>query len=601
MRERTKRRLGAVVVVVLLVAGSAAGAEPESPAASVVPAQGKAKGHTKPKRGPRDDLFRGELGPLSMVPTPQPVLGNIIDKDAAVRLGKAFFWDVQTSSDGQVACASCHFQAGVDKRTLNTIHPGNQEFQAVSGPGQDFNGVSITTDDRVGSQGVVFACFQSISSALNNPVDVCLAPPQTGCAPDPIQELFRRTGNRSVTGRNSPTMIGAVFNRQNFWDGRANDVFNRVDPFGNTGNSGPGGGSGGGGGSSGPGGGGSSGPGSGTGIRNASVSSAALEFMTDSLASQAVGPPGDSTEMSCFGRPFKKANSIGAKLVPRQPLQFQKVAPTDSVFGSLAFPRSASPANGLICGSGNEVHRCTYQELIRDAFGAAVANNAVEQFSNIWGQAVQAYVATLIPNDTPFDRFLAGDDEALTRDQERGLGTFRGKGQCVHCHAGPELTDASVSFFREKGPINEDGGDQGFHNIGVRPTAEDLGRAGVGPKGVSFSASGARADRGAFKTVQLRNVGLTAPYFHNGGKATLEQVVDFYSRGGDFRNPELGKRIRNLGLSPDEQREVVEFLRNGLTDCRVKNERAPFDHPSLVVPNGPTLPAVGAAGTGPCP
>jgi cytochrome c peroxidase len=81
------------------------------------------------------------------------------------------------------------------------------------------------------------------------------------------------------------------------------------------------------------------------------------------------------------------------------------------------------------------------------------------------------------------------------------------------------------SLARRKGLINEDGGDQGFHVIGVRPTAEDLGRKGLGPAGVSFSVSGANADRGAFKTAALRNVKLTAPYFHSGGKATLTEVV----------------------------------------------------------------------------
>jgi cytochrome c peroxidase len=97
------------------------------------------------------------------------------------------------------------------------------------------------------------------------------------------------------------------------------------------------------------------------------------------------------------------------------------------------------------------------------------------------------------------------------------------------------------------------------------------------------------------------NVKLTAPYFHNGGKRTLADVVDFYNRGGDFSNPELAKRIKPLSLDAGDQTALVDFLTNGLTDCRVEKERAPFDHPALAVPNGPTLPAVGQNGTGSCP
>ena len=214
---------------------------------------------------------------------------------------------------------------------------------------------------------------------------------------------------------------------------------------------------------------------------------------------------------------------------------------------------------------------------------------------------MQAYEATLIPSDTPLDRYLAGNQNAMTSNQQRGFDRFKGKGNCTKCHAGSELSDATVGFAAAQGLINEDGGDQGFHNIGVRPTAEDLGRKGLGPNGVSFSVSGANADRGAFKTAALRNVKLTAPYFHDGGKATLTDVVAFYSRGGDFANPEKAQRIQPISFDAQDTAAVVDFLTNALTDCRTEKERAPFDHPSLVVPNGTNLPAVGAAGTGTCP
>jgi cytochrome c peroxidase len=439
---------------------------------------------------------------------------------------------------------------------MNTLNPGpNNIFESggVTAPGQIFNASNITKDDRAGSQGIVGSKFRSIDPNPRNPADIC--------DPDQTAPFFR---DRRVTGRNAPSVIGAAFNVDNFWDGRASHDFNGSDPFGSTGNAAfP------------------------AGFAGGLVTNA-------SPASQADGPANNEVEMSCAGRPFNGPNSLAAKLLARQPLGLQVVSQTDSVLGGIAaFPFGLTK---------------TYQQLINDAFGAnsAIAKNARDRFSRIWGQAVQAYISTLTPDQTPLDLFLAGNQSTLTANQQRGLGVFSGKGQCSKCHAGPELTDASFTFLARKGPINEDGGDQGFHNNGVRPTAEDLGRAGLGPKGVSFSRSRAAVDHGAFKTPGLRNVKLTAPYFHNGGKKDLESVVDFYNKGGDFPNPELAKRIRMISLDSNEKSALVDFLRNGLTDPRVECERKPFDHPSLAVPNGdPTAPlpdrmlklaAVGAAG-----
>ena len=428
------------------------------------------------------------LVPLATVPAPQPSGGDIKNFANAVILGKAFFWDAQASSDGVIACASCHWNAGAD--------------------------------DRPGSVGVVPARFVSISPDPNHAADSCVV---TGTV-------------RQVTGRNAPVNIAAIFFRDNFWDGRANHTFNGFDPFGQTANQ--------------------------TGAVGTPIANA-------SLASQSVGPPPNAVEMSCAGRPFNGSNSIAAKLLARTPLGKQLVAPDDGVLGAL----SNFPNPGLNRG---------YRQLIADAFGSDVANNAESLFSRIWGEAIQAYESTLSPDQTPLDRFLAGDQTALTDRQKSGLGLFQsGKGSCTKCHAGGELSDATFTFFDKNGAINEDGGDQGFHNNGVTATAADLGRAGTGPNGASFSVSGSVFDRGAFKTSGLRNVGLTAPYFHNGGKATLHDVVDFYARGGDFANPEKAKRITGFTISADETDALVDFLANGLTDCRVKRDAAPFDHPQL--------------------
>ena len=214
----------------------------------------------------------------------------------------------------------------------------------------------------------------------------------------------------------------------------------------------------------------------------------------------------------------------------------------------------------------------------------------------------------------------SADRDALTAQQEKGLRIFEGKGLCINCHQAAEMTNASVRHVSNEilERMNMAEGcaiyDNGFYNIGVRPTGEDLSRGGTDPFGnplshtrraqmglfVDNSPEGVpvldpddecdsrAAVDGAFKVAQLRNVELTAPYFHNGGQLTLRQVVEFYNRGGDFgeQNIEnLDPDIRELSLGDRDIEELVAFLR-ALTDERVRFERAPFDHPQLFVPNG---------------
>jgi cytochrome c peroxidase len=494
--------------------------------------------------------------PLGCVPIPQPHTAQI-NHNAAKLLGKALFWDVQVGSDNQVACATCHFRAGADVRVINSLNPGPDllfSSGGVHGPGARFSPSDITNDDRLGSQGVSLATFLGIDKFGN---ELCQS------APAP------QFGNaRQVTGRNAPPVIGAVYNVFNFWDGRANPQFNGQDPFGNTSNS--------------------------------NTPGALSDFA--SLASQSVGPPGNSVEMSCAGRNLNGIQGIGGKLINRPALQFQKVAANDSLFASATaknFGITPSPKKGLLCSNRGKVKACTYADLIRFAYGNV---DAVNYFSRIFGESVQSYEALLIPDKTPFDAYFAGNKKAMTPLQLKGLDIFDGKGRCTECHDGPELSDATYTAFIDNGGnfLNEDGGDLGFHNTGVRPTAEDPGRAGTGPNGVSFALDpGAVANQGAFKTSQLRNLKLTAPYMHNGGKADLESVVEFYDRGGDFpNNVGFSRDMRKLGLKPSEKAALVAFMRDALTDCRVEHEKAPFDHPELAIPNFGTIGAVGAGGTG---
>jgi cytochrome c peroxidase len=221
----------------------------------------------------------------------------------------------------------------------------------------------------------------------------------------------------------------------------------------------------------------------------------------------------------------------------------------------------------------------------------------------------------------------------LTRGQLRGLLLFETKGRCVVCHGGPELSNAAVDTVAPnplermvQGDLSVRVYDTGYYHIGVRPGVEDTGLAGDDPvagqplshgeyqrrrvcgdpslrmmipgrpgDGITqapLSCSDDIARTGFFKAPQLRNVALTAPYFHNGSQLTLEQVVEFYNRGGDFNSGAelkiMDPDIDRIGFTLQEKQDLVDFLRNGLTDPRTVAQAAPFDHPELTLPYGHT-------------
>jgi cytochrome c peroxidase len=581
------------------------------------------------------------LASLKTITVPGPTaaeLADIIqDKNAAIALGKAFFWEMQFGSDGQTACATCHFNAGADSRTTNQADPGLHRVDGNGNPAADSNtfhpgfgpnhALSLSdfplhtslsdNNNIVGSQGVL----------RNNFNDVVLgqgAENETSVA-DPVWSISDGNGGtvnvRRSTPRNAPPVINAVFNYRNFWDGRAQRTFNGVNPFGagdpsahllQVDPSNP----------------------------NATVD-VTLRLSNSSLASQSVGPPGSDVEMSATGRPFVK---IGKKMLMLTPLALQQVAPDDSVLGAL----SAAPANGL---------NTTYVSMIQAAFqpkwwsssivvdansnvlfnGAPQNTDEYSQmeynFSMFWGVAIQMYESTLVADSSRFDQYMEGNRSALTSLEQLGLNRFEGKGGCINCHNGAEFTDATVSnVLHHGGSVVEQlpGGrwhDIGFHNIGVRPTDDDLGIAASDPSGLaslsmaqlasmgqvsgtSVPAGAPVSVSGAVKTPGLRNVELTAPFFVNGGQATLEQVVDFYSHRGDFPSADMDPNLERASFGPLDKLAVVAFLKS-LTDERVRSQSAPFDHPSLTVPNGGvvtngvlteqtiTIPATGAAGGAP--
>ena len=185
--------------------------------------------------------------------------------------------------------------------------------------------------------------------------------------------------------------------------------------------------------------------------------------------------------------------------------------------------------------------------------------------------AIASYERTQNANQTPFDAFNGGTQNALTAQEQRGLGVFRGN-DCAVCHAGALLSDNS------------------FRYIGLRPSSEDLGR---------FIQTGNNRDRGAFKVPSLRNVAQRAPFMHNGRFVSLEEVVEFYNRGGDFNEPNLDPNIRPRNLSPGQKADLLAFLRRPLTDVRAGAELAPFDRPMLYSEslNVPIIQGAGVVGT----
>ena len=151
-------------------------------------------------------------------------------------------------------------------------------------------------------------------------------------------------------------------------------------------------------------------------------------------------------------------------------------------------------------------------------------------------RALALYVRTIRSVDSPFDRFLTGSAGGLSDLEREGLRLFRDRARCYICHAGNNLSDEM------------------FHNTGVawrEGKFEDQGRAGV---------TGKPSHQGSFKTPTLREIARTAPYMHDGSIATLEEVIDFYDRGGNA-NPNLDENLVPLHLSKADKQALLAFLR----------------------------------------
>ncbi|MBT8349571.1 MAG: JDVT-CTERM domain-containing protein [Sulfurovum sp.] len=594
--------------------------------------------------------IRPEIQSLKTVPIPEPTDLDVYvkNKQNAIALGKALFWDMQLGSDGATACASCHFTAGADNRAKNQINPGfahaNQDgtsnssnvFDEDQGPNyhlsvSDFprhmkadpklfiSNVLRDTDDVLGSQGVHYSLFTADEGEL---------------LPDPDGFEVGGVNTRRVQARNSPTVINAVFNHRQFWDGRASNIFNGKNTHGDA-------------------------------DKDAlvykvidgNVTAVKVSIDNASLASQATDPITSNIEMSADGRTWTdvgvdilidptepnegRVQGIRERtnqILATNPLANQIVSPTDSVLGSMV----DSDGKGLSIASYDAMIRAAFQpEWWSSNETITLDDNSTHtqmelNFSLYFGLAVQLYEATLVSDNTRVDQYLEGNTSALTEQEIVGFHLADAEGRCLNCHGGSELTFASVSRINEQGLTRNRKGDlidEGFNNIGVRPTLDDLGVGGNDPfgnalgyarqtqlglydnpniPGIEEEMTADLGNDGAFKISSLRNIALTAPYFHNGGESTLEDVIDFYFRGGNFRtydetlsHPIIGysadrteeSPITGLGvltgdlldsgpgLDDTDKASLVAFLK-ALTDERVLYRKAPFDHPQLFVPAG---------------
>lgn len=168
------------------------------------------------------------------------------------------------------------------------------------------------------------------------------------------------------------------------------------------------------------------------------------------------------------------------------------------------------------------------------------------EFRNVFGgpptaprvaASLASYVRTIVSGNSRFDLWTRGDSTALTLDERAGLALFRGKANCGVCHVAPTFTDEQ------------------FHNTGVARRQQEFTDSG------RYLVTRAPRDLGAFKTPTLRDVARTAPYMHDGSLPTLDEVIEFYDRGGSASRL-LDPQVRPLNLSREEKRALAAFLRS---------------------------------------
>jgi cytochrome c peroxidase len=187
-----------------------------------------------------------------------------------------------------------------------------------------------------------------------------------------------------------------------------------------------------------------------------------------------------------------------------------------------------------------------YKEQFQKVFNSdATAENIMK--------AIAAYERTIMSGngDTPFDRWQAGDESAVGEDVKRGYEVFK-QAKCDQCHAGVLFTD------------------QQYHNVGIGMDAPedkiDKGR---------FDKTKNEADTGAFKTPTLRDIAKSAPYFHDGSVATLEEAVDIMVAGGKPNKYLDTKNLKKANLTKEQKADLIAFLKSLSVDCKLSEPRLP--------------------------
>ena len=377
-------------------------------------------------------------------PVPVPAENPITEPKRV--LGKILFWDEQLSSDGTVACGTCHRPSA-----------GGGDPRAGRYPGVDKG----TIDDVMGSPGIV--SLDHDGRPRPNAM--------FGTAPQ-------------VTPRLAPSNFGGIWADELFWDGRARSLLK--DPL--------------------------------TG-KVAIVHGGALE-------NQALAALLNEAEMAKAGRSWP---DVAADLTRARPLALATNLPPDTAAAIASQP--------------------TYAGLFKAAYGDGAITPVRIAF------ALATYQRTLVADQTPYDRFAAGDTTALSSRALYGWKAMQGF-HCTACHTPPLFTN------------NE------FFQIGVRRADFDRGRENV---------TGDPEDAGEMKVPSLRNAALRPRFMHTGEYAGLGAAIRFYINTLPLpeRDGIPGAGLYTFNMSSVDESDLREFIATALTDPRVRDETFPFDRPVL--------------------
>lgn len=216
----------------------------------------------------------------------------------------------------------------------------------------------------------------------------------------------------------------------------------------------------------------------------------------------------------------------------------------------------------------------TIIELLRtDGYYAAMVPEAFPGDEDAYSvlnaiRSIAAFVRTIISHDSPYDRYLDGDEGAMGDDAKRGMELFFSERlECFHCHGGFNFTDSTTHADSSVESV-------GYHNTGLYNT--DSNGAYPADNTGLYDMTGQRRDMGRFKAPTLRNIAVTAPYMHDGSVATLDEALAHYARGGRLiaQGPDAGDGrhspfksgfIRGFELTDGERSDLIAFL-DALTD-----------------------------------